>query len=1001
MPLVLLASLASATEWYVDAQHGDDAHPGTSVDTAFATIQKAAEQAAPGDTVSILAGVYRESIVPANSGTSAAPIRYRAYDGQTVVVSGLDRLSATWTREGSSRIHAATVPAGAMQLGNRNQVFVDGRPLALARWPDLPADLDQLRPRWSRIQARSVVSGPEDAVWTMTVSDDRLPVEVDWTGALMAIQADPTAPWASARVEAWDPARQQLTIAVRPPHSAAGNLPFGPGSEGADDGSRYWLAGVPGALDSPGEWSYDPATRRLRLWLPGGADPTDHRIEVRADRPYGFNLEQRNHIIISGLRFLGTTVVTETFPTVGELYNNRFDPDNPRSRGIVLEDLDFRSVFHADSADLDGGPDFDPVDPYFFGLQDKGVVLAGADHVIRRCSISGSAANGLIVLGDNILVEHNRIQQVSTLPFESAAITLGDLNHYSRNHVIRWNSLHDSGNYLLRFYAARHCLIHHNDLWAGKTLVTDGAMAYTWGSDNTGTEIAYNHLHDAFNEIYGGMALYFDLNAKNALVYRNVFWNVDTGILVNSNGHDGLHFQHNTLHSWNGEQVRMIMRNADSDNSARSNLVHSSLDQDGTTDDADPVLDRNLIGTAVDGQQAPAFLLAPDPGFVDPAALDFSLRADSPAVDSGSDSPLPVRILADGSARETAGPETLQGAADIGAYERGGPAWAAVGSPVDGHTPGSPRRLVAQPGQAVTAADLTWEAPPTGGSGTVIVERKIGAWFQTVARLAAGSTAYSETGLRPGPQTYRIRTAAGGHSNIAQVVTGRDPSRRIVPTSFDAINDVGSSMTILENHGLVTSQSDGDWLRYDRVGFGEAGSFTEATVSYVCGGTATIELWIDDPATGTMLARMELTGPDWGTPRTATAAIAGVSGTHDLYVKFVGFTSNLSGIVFGPGPVDERPDAPDRCTATRAGTDGIALSWAEAARADRYRIEYSRDGYDFVEIADLDAGSTEHLHANSTGGRWFYRVRAVNAAGSSPSSPLAAITVPVLLRHLS
>ena len=58
--------------------------------------------AEPGDTVYLRAGTYRETVVPAHSGTAAAPITYAAYGNEVVTIDGADLLSGWTNRKTSS-----------------------------------------------------------------------------------------------------------------------------------------------------------------------------------------------------------------------------------------------------------------------------------------------------------------------------------------------------------------------------------------------------------------------------------------------------------------------------------------------------------------------------------------------------------------------------------------------------------------------------------------------------------------------------------------------------------------------------------------------------------------------------------------------------------------------------------------------------------------------------------------------------------------------------------
>jgi len=76
-----------------DSNYGDLHNP-------FLTINKAAQEAQPGDVVIVHAGTYRECVTPARGGTGEnARIVYRAAPNEEVVIKGSERI-ASWTKEG-------------------------------------------------------------------------------------------------------------------------------------------------------------------------------------------------------------------------------------------------------------------------------------------------------------------------------------------------------------------------------------------------------------------------------------------------------------------------------------------------------------------------------------------------------------------------------------------------------------------------------------------------------------------------------------------------------------------------------------------------------------------------------------------------------------------------------------------------------------------------------------------------------------------------------------
>ncbi len=86
----------AAKQWHVAQKE----IPGIAPDEQVRTVSEAVSRVAPGDVVTIRGGVYRERVRIENSGSPDQPITIRAAQGETVILTGADRIT-DWTKEES------------------------------------------------------------------------------------------------------------------------------------------------------------------------------------------------------------------------------------------------------------------------------------------------------------------------------------------------------------------------------------------------------------------------------------------------------------------------------------------------------------------------------------------------------------------------------------------------------------------------------------------------------------------------------------------------------------------------------------------------------------------------------------------------------------------------------------------------------------------------------------------------------------------------------------
>lgn len=110
------STIAPARVWHVDQKHphASDDNDGAAK-RPFASINRAAQCAWPGDTVLVHDGVYRERVNPQRGGEPGRPIVFEAATRHRVFLRGSDILQAEWVpEEGYPAVYRARIPSGLL-----------------------------------------------------------------------------------------------------------------------------------------------------------------------------------------------------------------------------------------------------------------------------------------------------------------------------------------------------------------------------------------------------------------------------------------------------------------------------------------------------------------------------------------------------------------------------------------------------------------------------------------------------------------------------------------------------------------------------------------------------------------------------------------------------------------------------------------------------------------------------------------------------------------------
>ena len=292
--------------------------------------------------------------------------------------------------------------------------------------------------------------------------------------------------------------------------------------------------------------------------------------------------------------------------------------------------------------------------------------------------------------------------------------------------------------------------------------------------------------------------------------------------------------------------------------------------------------------------------------------------------------------------------------------------------------PGAPTGLTAT-AASQTQINLTWTAPGTTGASAITgykieVSSNGGTnWSNLVANTGTTGTVYTHAGLTPGTtRHYRVSAinsqGTGPPSNVANATTtGGTVGRPGAPTGLSATH-AGQKLINLS------------WTTPANAGSSAITGY-KIEVSSDAGTN-----WRDLVAnTGSTITTYTHTGLSPGTTRHYRVSAINSQGT--------GPSSNVASATTRPGV----PDAPLGLTAT-GGVTAIELHWDPPERDGGsdilgYRIEVSLNNLSWSVLAAPSSQATSYTHRGlSPGSRRYYRVRARNALGSGPYSPVAHAT---------
>ncbi|WP_282087836.1 right-handed parallel beta-helix repeat-containing protein [Aquimarina algiphila] len=505
----LISFLSFSRDIYV-AKGGNDLTNTGAIDSPYATITKAADEAVAGDIVYIREGTYEETLRPANSGTAGNPIVFTSFPGEKVIISAMQSLNG-WTNDSGS-IYKTTIPFAS--LGQENFVMNENTAMDLARWPNnedgLPFTLNSRRNSGGSDGSDATFNG---RVGFLTSGD--IP-NIDWTGGSLFFYGDrPGSGWLAWKEFITSSSSGRVNFNITKNSGIKWIYTFHPPADKGD----FYLEGVKGALDYQNEWWFDTVTSELFIQLPGGAVPQDGLVRMRRRRQT-INLNSRNYIEIRNLAVFGGTIELKTNSNNNKLYGVSSFYGN-HTQGIFTG----------------------------FNAGKPSVEVNGTRNIIEKCEIAFSAATGMRMAGSFNELKNNYIHDFNYLGSYDAPLVArgGNDNKIMRNTI--FNGGRDGIN-----YNGQRCEIAYNDVSYSNLIADDCALFYTVGRQPN-TEIHHNWFHDAASSGTKTKAagIYLDNDAESFSVHHNVVWNTEwTAVQINWDGKD-IDIFNNTFWNNSGE----------------------------------------------------------------------------------------------------------------------------------------------------------------------------------------------------------------------------------------------------------------------------------------------------------------------------------------------------------------------------------------------------------------------------------------------------------------
>ena len=606
-----------------------------------------------GVTVTLRGGAYALAeplaFTAEDSGTAAAPIVYRAAEGDAVRLTGGVRITDWRPVEDRDTLHRLPPEARGqvLQADLRAHGVNDFGVMASARnWAQSDPGLEL----FFRDERMTLARYPNDGflhIAALSVEDDHdvLGTPGSSVGRFrIEGEHDRLRRWATEPGTMlhghwfFDWADQRLTVASV--HADTGEIILDdryPHHYGYRVGQWFYAFNVMCELDRPGEWYLDRGTGVLYFWPPAPMEDGDVTVSVIRD-PIAF--EEASHLTLQGFTIeaaRGTAVQVSGGEAV-------------RIAGCKIRNVG------ADAIRVVGGHGHAVSDCDIAHTGDGGIHLEGGDR--RTLTPGGHEA------------VNNHIHHIARWnPLYKVGIQLKGCSNRAAH-----NRLHDLPHIAIGF-TGNDQTVEFNEIYQSVTGANDAGAIYTSGDDPEdwsmrGHRVRFNYLHHLFGfEAEGCNGIYLDDMFSGTQLHGNILCRVSQGFSLGG-GRDLLATNNVFVDcprairldaratGWAAFTMPDVIAGLESMPyraepwASRYPELVNILDDEPALPKGN-VIARNIFrrgggiwleGAAKHGARMEDNLAYDDPRFVDESRLDFRLRADSPAIKIGFE-PLPLERI--------------------------------------------------------------------------------------------------------------------------------------------------------------------------------------------------------------------------------------------------------------------------------------------------------------------------------------------------------------------